>query len=512
MNRQFRDAIWRASFKPTDTAVEVESRIRSKFGLESRYEAAQLAVGRSLAEAAPPAPVPSGTTFGKTISGEFLFGDNIDLWISLFIVDGRLGSNATADDFRALVEAHWARGAAILKEELEQEDGNAYQLLHRLAGYLPTTEGSGPSRSVPKQLHSEVRIKLGSVSRTYPANEPVELILNEKGSSPHIAFMGKIGSGKTTTAIQMANEIIAVSGIPFLFIDPKGEFVESGSLAGRLADMGIDATPITVGQEPIPLDFLPSPDVGSVSIPNAAMQFRDSIALCCHGCGNIQQDLLRIAIEKTIRAPGTRTLETIKAAYRTELEAAGKGHDSIMGRLNELTSLECFSPEHRASEFFSRSWVLALNALGTEELKRLVILLVLDALKNWLISQPDTAVTDGYRTLRHLLFIDEARRILAQKRYQSLVDIVRQGRSKGSAVMLLSQDPSDFEGQADDFTTQLGTVVAFACAQSHAGLRALQGVYGRKVQSQEFSDTFLPRGVAFAKLPGRTAERIKCWE
>ena len=78
--------------------------------------------------------------------------------------------------------------------------------------------------------------------------------------------------------------------------------------------------------------------------------------------------------------------------------------------------------------------------------------------------------------------------------------------------MLLSQDPSDFDGQADDFTSQLGTVVAFACAQSSQGLRALQGVYGRKVQPQEFADTYLPKGVAFTKLPGRTAERIKCWE
>ena len=210
--------------------------------------------------------------------------------------------------------------------------------------------------------------------------------------------------------------------------------------------------------------------------------------------------------------PGARDLETIKGLYKMELDANGKGHDSIMGRLNELTTLDCFEPRYRAADFFSRSWVIGLNALGTEELKRLVILLLLDALKNFIMSQPDTSVVGGYRTLRHLLFIDEARRILAEKRYQSLVDIVRQGRSKGSAVMLLSQDPSDFDGQSDDFTTQLGTVVAFACAQSSQGLRALQGVYGRKVQPQEFADTYLPKGVAFAKLPGRTAERIKCWE
>jgi hypothetical protein len=77
--------------------------------------------------------------------------------------------------------------------------------------------------------------------------------------------------------------------------------------------------------------------------------------------------------------------------------------------------------------------------------------------------------------------------------------------------MLLSQDPSDFEGQEYDFMTQIGTVVAFACNQSKGGLKALEGAFNRKVQTREFSDTYLEQGVAFCKLPGRQPERIRCW-
>ena len=78
--------------------------------------------------------------------------------------------------------------------------------------------------------------------------------------------------------------------------------------------------------------------------------------------------------------------------------------------------------------------------------------------------------------------------------------------------MLLSQDPSDFDGAADDFLTQIGTVVAFACAQNERGLRSLAGVFGRKIQPNEFSDTYLQKGLAFVKLPEREAERIRCWQ
>ena len=72
-------------------------------------------------------------------------------------------------------------------------------------------------------------------------------------------------------------------------------------------------------------------------------------------------------------------------------------------------------------------------------------------------------------------------------------------------------DPvSDFDGQPDDFTTQLGTIIAFACSQSDRGLRSLQGAFGRRLQPKEFTDTFLPTGVAFTKLPGRLPERVAC--
>lgn len=121
-------------------------------------------------------------------------------------------------------------------------------------------------------------------------------------------------------------------------------------------------------------------------------------------------------------------------------------------------------------------------------------------------------MTGGFRSFRHLLVLDEARKVFKERRSESLVDLVRQGRSKGSVVMLLSQDPSDFEGQAEDFTTQLGVVIAFACNQTQKGLGSLQGVFGRKLQASEFGDTYLPAGVAFVKLPGVQADRLRCWQ
>jgi len=511
MNLGFREEIWKGGFRPVVDAEEFEHELRSKMGLGSKYESARLAIGRSLAEPSQPAPVKDGEERGKPIHGEQLFGAEIDLWIAAVILDGALGAQASLDNFRGVVEAHWRRGSRILKQELVDSQNDEARLMLRLAEYLPAESDSAGAGVLRSGKPGEIRVSLGSASTSYPGNAPVDFVLNGPGTSPHIALMGRVGSGKTTTGVQMAIQIVEKAGIPCLFIDPKGEFVANGHVTGSMRDMVPMPTAIEVGEVPIPLDFLPDPGVGSASIARAAMQFRDSIASCCKGVGNVQQDLLRSAVDKVIRHERPRDLNAIKAWYLQELQHAGKGHDSVVSRLNELTTLKVFQPTMSAPEFFGRSWVLSLKTLGTEELKRLVILLVLDALRAFVLSQSDSAVIDGYRTLRHLLVIDEARRILAEKKYESLVDLVRQGRSKGSVAVLLSQDPSDFEGQADDFTKQLGVVVAFACAQSQRGLRALQGSYGRRLQPMEFADTHLPPGVAFAKLPGREADRIRCW-
>ena len=512
MNRQFRDAVVRAAFKPLEANSSIESTLKAKLGLPNRNDAAQLCIGRSLAESSSPQPLSSDVTYGKSIDGAQLFGDDIDLWLCALLIDGELGECASIEDLRALVEAHWARGAKLLKDELVECGEDDTRLLSRLAELLPAEPARGrfPSE-YPKRGLTELRLQVGSVSQTFPDGDCVDFVLNGQGTSPHIALMGKIGSGKTTTGIQIALQMLEKANIPLLFIDPKGEFLKNGKLDGRFASVVPDAIGIEVGKVPIPLDFLPDPSVGRVSVANAAMTLRDSIALCCKGAGDIQKDLLRTAIEKAIRGQQKRDLTRIRDLYRAELSASGKKPDSIVGRLNEMTGLHCFAPEQSMGEFFSKSWVLSLGALASEEVKKLIMLLVLDALKAHVMTQQDSETVDGFRILRHLLVVDEARRILAERRYQSLVDLVRQGRSKGSVVMLLSQDPSDFEGQADDFTTQLGTVIAFACSQTQHGLRALQGVYGRKVQSNEFSDTWLPPGVAFVKLPGRDPERVSCW-
>lgn len=204
--------------------------------------------------------------------------------------------------------------------------------------------------------------------------------------------MGAMGRGKTRTRVQIAHELAAQARIPLLFIDPKGEFVANGRPAGAFADLpNIGA--VEAGTNPVPLDFLPRPDSGQNKIARAAMRLRDTLALCCKSPGDLQKDLLRTAIERVISDGGDRNLETVRDVYERGLRANGKDNDSIVSRLNELTHLSCFDAKFQPGQFFSQSWIVSLKGLP-EELKRLVTLVLLDAVSAHLLDQADSASSD----------------------------------------------------------------------------------------------------------------------
>lgn len=511
MNYEIRAKVLDSEFKNLKSNAEFEEVIKSKFGFTTKYEAARLCIGRSLAEvAAPQYSKLMGETVKTGIDGKILFGEEIDLWIALFIMNDNLTSSNTFDDLKKVIEAHWNRGSALLKADFVGLREDPDRLAGFLVEFLPQIENYNEKTLKASNL-GEIRLKVGSISKALNDSEEIDFCINGQGIAPHIALMGKNGSGKTTTGIQIAKEIIQKAKIPFILIDPKGEFIKNGEPDSEINKFCENINFVEVGTNPIPLDFLPKSDMSSFSINLATSVLRDSFALTCNNAGEVQLNMLSAAIEKTIRTSKIRDISSIKDNYVKELESNSKPQDSIYSRLNELTKNEIFSPDMEAKEFFSHSWVLSFKKIPSEDLKKITLLMFLDTYKNHILSMDESAVVEGYRQLTSLLVIDEARRILTNKKYQSLVDLLRQGRSKGQVVMLLSQDPSDFDGQTEDFTTQLGTVISFACSQSDKGLKALKGAFGRKLMANQFSDTTLGPGVAFCKLPNRDPENIICW-
>jgi DNA sulfur modification protein DndE len=509
MKPETKDRLRRMTFNPTKHAEKLENSLRPKLGFSHKYETARLAIGRSLAEPTNPRwERVTSEERGRGIEGSTLFGDDFETWCCAICLQA--GSpDASAEFFAEVLEAHWKRGAQLLSDELEAANGNAYRLIRRLSDLLPERPESRSfaRRNAPRALD----LTIGRVSRTIPSGDPVSFSITGRGVAPHIALMGRNGSGKTMTGMQIAAQITSQGQIPFLMIDPKGEFVDSNGGTLLPPEFDVAVCGIEVGRQPIPLDVLCPTTQDDLNIHLAASQFRDIICLCCDRTGDAQKESLRKIAFEAIASGKYRGLDRIRDLYHEKLESDGKKIDSVHSRLSEITQLKVFTPEQSPAEFFSKSWVISLKELRTEELKKLVTLLLIDAVSQYLLAQPDSVVSEGERELRHLLVIDEARRILSNRRFTSLGNLVRQGRSKGSVVMLLSQDPGDFEGPDEDFMSQLGTIIAFACSKTDRGIKALEGPFGRRLRGSDFSDTALTTGVALVKTPNLSHMKVQAW-
>ena len=509
MKTDVRDRPRRMTYNPTRHAEKLEELLRAKLGFSHKYETARLAIGRSLAEPTNPRwERISAEERGRGIEGSTLFGDDFDTW--LCAISLQAGSpNPSPEHLAEIIESHWKRGAQLLMDELDESRGEAYRLIRRLSDFLPERAASGviTRRNAPKALE----LTIGPVSKAIPSGDPISFSITGNGVPPHIALLGRNGSGKTRTGMQIAAQIIGQADIPFLMIDPKGEFVDSDGNTMLPAGFDASISGIEVGRQAIPLDVLCPTNTRELDVHLAASQFRDIICLCCDRTGDAQKEILRQVANDIITSGKYRGLDRVKDLYHEKIAADRKKTDSIHSRLSELTQLKVFTPDLSPAEFFSKSWVVSLKELRTEELKKLVTLLLIDAVSQYLRSLPDSDVVDGERELRHLLVIDEARRILSNRRFTSLGDLVRQGRSKGSVVMLLSQDPGDFEGPDEDFMSQLGTVIAFACSKTDRGIKSLEGNFGCRLRGSDFADTSLTKGMALVKTPNRSHMKIQAW-
>lgn len=495
-----------ARFATSSEAEDINRKLREHLGSSVRYIPARLAIARSLAVPSAPPPIPD-TSRGDAqgIKGETLFGQDLSLWASL-IIEHSGKNDCTLKGFQDLVKQHWHRGAHLLAEEWKAAGEDFERFLINLASQaeLPAGRGDRLEGAVNPFGQSQLKavpleLKLGPLGLDAATEQPVKWLLNGQGNSPHVAVMGGTGTGKTRTAMDMLRHAHALSGAPVLLLDMgKGDLAENPELAQAL-----HARVLHVPKEALPLDVLSLQEDDPQALINAAMRFRSSFS--CLGVSRVggqQLDALRegalraLKGEKPVKLTGIR--DKVKEVYAEQKRKT----DTVISTFNDLTSWTLFEPTMTPAEFFSQSWIIDLHD-APEAAQRLVVFLILDALYTYYKLLPDSEVRDGHRALRILVGIDEARKVLAYQQ-ESLVGIVRESRSKGVSLWLMSQSPDDYDTQNENFLENLGLALCFRTNGRSPALSALLG------QSVDLAG--LPNGVAVTRLPGAAGPtRVKAW-
>lgn len=476
-------------------------------GWPYRYTCSRLAIARSLSIDSQPELLAQAESenMANAIRGIQLFGDddNAVAWVALIVQHCKV-TRISKRVLQQLVSRHWNRGAQLLLrdwKECAQDVDRFTSHIVELAGFEESSSSSTGINLVDNIFRGKVNLKVGEIGRDVKTREDVTFFLNGPGSSPHVAIMGGVGSGKTRTAIEMVRQIRDTIELPILAFDFKGDLSEN------LAEM-CQATIVRPSEGPVPLDVLHMNSRDEMSIKRVAPRLRDSIASIKQTrMSGIQSEALRDAIfESFVSNDGETpvTLSDVASMLVDIYDERGRNPDELTSLLTELTQIDLFAPIHTPATFFSRNWIIQIPQDSSTEMRRLIMNLTLQALDRWVNSLPDSSVDEeGYRAMRHLTLLDEAHVVLASK-LPALGNLIRMSRSKGGCVLLVSQSPDDFEGVDDEYLANMGMTLAFNTQAKPGPTRRIFGSGSDLVR--------LTPGQAFCRIRGNAnTQRVLVW-
>ena len=495
-----------AGFSVDDDSDALNDDFMHRLGMQNRFMPARLAIARSLAVPTRPDSAPA-SQHPRIIRGHALFGNGTGLpgWTALIVEHAQPDQLSSTKDFSDQVAGHWRRGLALLDEEWRRADGDLTEFVRRVADVAGLRQrGTVTIGETKEQPDASVRVPLGETALDISTEERASWMVNGPGGSPHSAIMGGVGSGKTRTAVAILKSIEEQTEIPFVVFDFKGDLgTEPG---GYQLDRLLGAEVIEPPRIPVPLDVLALRSQDDITINQAAARFRDSFTLLKDGrLGARQREAFHEAATRALRRHRPCTLMHIRDSLEEVYSDREMKEDGASATMNKICRFPLFDPRDDPEEFFRKRWLFHLTPGMDENSRGIVVNLALDALDRYLNGLADAPTAeDGSRRLRLFCMIDEAHRILGTK-LPGLSSLMRMSRSKGGAVMLVSQSPDDFSGESDDFLNEMGLVMSFA---TNAQAKAVRRILGASANLAT-----LRTGECYAKLRGEPVVRkIRAWE
>ena len=401
----------------------------------------------------------------------------------------------------------------------------------------PAPPAERPRTSSQIQIADPMQLRLGET--TTMRKDAVLLHLDQVKT--HIAFLGTTGSGKTTAALSVVEQLLE-RGISVMLVDRKGDLARYASEAWWTApaDAGTDEaaaarkaalreridialfTPGNAHGRPLRLPVVPS-------LADATTQERVELskfaaggiaAMMGYGTGTNhrhKQSVLQCAIQlhaeerevtidllrETINRPDPELLTSVGPLQRffaplaEDLQSLGIQRGTLLGGDAEPLDVAALLPPPGARP--------RLSILSTGALAELAVLQFW--ISRLLIELGRLARRRPAKTLQGAVFFDEADAYVpatsAPPTKEPMFELLRRARSSGLGILLATQNPGDFDYKARDL---IGTWLVGKVAQQRAieKMRNLLSSYpnvGPRLATQ-------PTGHFFVLASG--VQEIKC--
>lgn len=433
---------------------------------------------------------------GQEFNENVFFGEDED--ILLAFLRQRLIRVPEPNELGHIVKLHVERGLKHFAEEFERHNFRGDELILSIFESCSVDNQLSSKYSfdlLPEQPKGDSYAVNFTLGQRLNSNEAANHILNSPGTAPHLAIMGRNGTGKTRTGLSYLLEINKTCPypIPFLIFDyAKGDIASNDSFKEstntnviRMPENRIPLTPLTVNRDN---DF---------SIQLAARRFRDTICSVVK-LGPIQKDRCLQLIVTLYNNFNNQTpdLADLTDLAEHEYQVNDWNEDSLLVCLREFSRFPLFQSAFDGEEhiLFKKSHIIDIHNLP-EDLRKLSTFLVLDRLYSEIMSLSDAPLDkNNNRQIRYIIIIDEAHHYLPC-RQPTLANMIREVRSKGVSLWLFSQSPDDFDQKQYNFAREMGLLIVFSCMVERP--RMLESLLGGKIDHKRL--TQLGPGVAMTR-------------
>ncbi|KFF11184.1 helicase HerA-like domain-containing protein [Flavobacterium hydatis] len=413
---------------------------------------------------------------GKEYKDDILFGKYRDYYIALICQHYSLYK--TDKDIGKYIKMHIDHGLTIMNKIFEENKN--YSGLDFLLENIETgiekleeneisndpiiyDEYTRQNRIVNKKYFAE-SIKL-LVGKSFD-DEDIYFKLNDTSihNNAHIAVAGNSGTGKTYFANSILKQVVKESKeqVNFIFLDFKGITEEDEKKNSEFFN-ATNCELIKAPHKPFPVN--PLSFIDNINEKNKIMginKFVDIITSYSN-IGKNQQQTLKDATKDVFADMKGGQYPSFKQIYEKVLDYEGDKASTLRQILEDLSELDLFETTvDLKNNFLNSNYYLSLSGDLPKNVRFTSVFLIINYIYNTFMNMDNAPIEGDFQGMRYVLLIDEAHTIFKEKKSQDLLEkILREIRSKGVSVILLSQGIEEFNQPSFDFSSMCETAFLF---------------------------------------------------
>ncbi|MBW2938235.1 DndE family protein [Aureisphaera sp. CAU 1614] len=444
------------------TSSELVKKLTNKIQLGEENHIARISLAYSLAKGATyDSDIPTDSK-QKEYKDNTFFGNYKDYYISLICQKYQIHKDDT--NVKKYLKWHVDKGLEMIDmffEENKNVSGIEFLLDHIEVGIDNINENEA-SFDFVKNKNVSIKEKESFV-------EPVKILIGEQEGKDiyftpnntsiygncHMAIAGQSGAGKSYFARKVLERIIAESKgqVNFLYLDFKGMTESDKTNSDYKAFFKTtNATLIDTPKDSFPVN--PLSFINNINDRDKIVgigRFVDIIAKYAN-LGNVQKQHLKDATKLAFDNILDGTYPTLHDILENLYEIAGDKPSSLTQILIGLTEIELFD-NSKYGDFINQNYYLSLSGDLSKEVRFTATFLVIYYLYNTFMNMDKVPIEENYSGLRYVLLIDEAHNVFKEKKSQEILEkLLREVRSQGVSVMLVSQGIEEFNQPTFDFS------------------------------------------------------------